>query len=371
MREPRHRFLFLSLSLVLTVGLVFFVLSAENSQLKVCKVGCNFSSINAATEYVSPGDVVFVSAGTYRENISINKDLTLEGSKEGDTLIKPKEEGHPLISVGPSDVEVTIKSITLSGSRGSPSNKEKNVFPDGISITGVANLDLINVIILNNKKCGVRLLEESKVNVLESSIARNGVAACLGNKSELRLEESSISSNSLVLSGSATVNMVKTSVSNHDQVGLELKDTTMAKITGGKIGTCETCILLTDNAYLNLKGSTVSDAGDGVRLGGSSSTEISGSEFTGCTSGIELRDYSQAKVISTKIRNNDHGVSLFNSADLRIQNCRIAFNDLGIRAEPNSQVRIRGCDIMFYNNFEKNIVGVQRKVEEDLQDRCK
>lgn len=371
MRDCSDKLSIAALWLVVSASLALFGFSGESAQLEICNVGCNYASINEAIKEAESGDTLFIGAGTYRENLTVDKSLVLNGTNQGEVLINPQHEGRGLITVGPSEVEITLKNITISGAGGPASNEKENVFPDGVVVKGNSRLTLRNVIISANKKCGIRILGRAQVDVLESSIANNGNAGCLSEKAKLYINDSRISSNGLILSGSTTLSMVDSTVSNHHQVGLNLTDTSLARIKKSKVGTCEICLLVTDNAHLNIEDSTVSDAGDGIRLDKSSSAEVHGSEFTDCTSAIDLRTSSRAEIGTTKITNNDHGVSLFGASVLKIQGCRIAFNDLGIRVDPGSEAKISGCDIRFYNNFEKDVLGVKLDIEESLQDRCK
>jgi parallel beta-helix repeat protein len=98
----------------LIVGFILFLLilcpgPTDCKSLTVCKEGCNFLSVKAAVEAADPGDVVEVESGIYKENVRINKSLTLIGKDTG--------AGKPVIDAGGNGSAATILAdgITLDG----------------------------------------------------------------------------------------------------------------------------------------------------------------------------------------------------------------------------------------------------------------
>ncbi len=70
-----------------------------------------FNTIKAAINAAIAGDTINVAAGTYFENININKSVVLEGI--GDTIIKPDVPSQPIITISTSGV--SIKNIDIVG----------------------------------------------------------------------------------------------------------------------------------------------------------------------------------------------------------------------------------------------------------------
>ncbi|MBS3788781.1 right-handed parallel beta-helix repeat-containing protein [Candidatus Bipolaricaulota bacterium] len=345
----------------------FFVQAAR---LQVCRVGCDYTSIFAAVEAAAPGDRLTIEAGRYSENVTIDKNITLVGTKRGQVVIKPAREGRPILTIEGSELEVTLKGLTVSSASGAPVDREGNLYPDGISIQKDVRLNLVNVTIMDNEECGLRVTGNSEVDISGSSLARNGKAGCLNGDSSLLVEDTRISGNGLVLSETATVAINDSTISNHRSFGLKLKDSSKGEIKTSKIGTCNTCILLSDESFLELIDSTVSDAADGVRLMKNSRAYITDTEFTDCTSGLDLRENSYISLSDSRITSNDHGIALFGNSKLEIENCRVAYNDIGIRANPGSEVQVSGCGVRFYINSEGDTVGLEKTITERLQDRC-
>src|ERR1022692_5078589 len=87
-----------------------------------------FATIQHAINTASAGDTIFVDAGTYTENVTINKELTISGAGQGITTIypavsspNPGGDGTSSLYPGSSNVmlvqasNVTISALTIDG----------------------------------------------------------------------------------------------------------------------------------------------------------------------------------------------------------------------------------------------------------------
>ena len=111
-----------------------------------------FSSIQGAIDAAAPGDTVQISKGTYRENITVNKSVTLAGDNTETVVIQPAVSSpNPCtgssLGCGESNVilvesdNVSIHDLTIDG--------DNPLLTSGI-VRGGADLDARNGIITNH-----------------------------------------------------------------------------------------------------------------------------------------------------------------------------------------------------------------------------
>ena len=144
------------------IGVISFQndLTREVTAAKAIYVPINYTSIQSAIDNATPGDTIYVWAGTYYENVVVNKTVTLIGNGSEDTII----DGG-----GSSDVvKITADWVNLSGFKVIKSgNKwvENPVDIDtGIELNNVQNVSIINNNCSNNN-IGI-FLEWSKSNTI-------------------------------------------------------------------------------------------------------------------------------------------------------------------------------------------------------------
>ncbi len=103
----------------------------------------DYMTIQAAVDAASPGDTINVCAGTYPENVTINKKLVVEGAGAAVTIVDPPATG-PAISVtagGDSAADrLVISDLTTTGSGGT-GNTGTGIRFDGSTTLSHVTLD--------------------------------------------------------------------------------------------------------------------------------------------------------------------------------------------------------------------------------------
>lgn len=101
------------------------------------------NSIQGGIEAVVSGGTVNVGAGTFAENVSINKALVLDGAGMEQTILKaPTASGSAVTVTGASDV--TLSDVAIADS------------DNGLLISGISNNVTVNRVAFNNNRSGMR-----------------------------------------------------------------------------------------------------------------------------------------------------------------------------------------------------------------------
>jgi parallel beta-helix repeat protein len=140
-----------ALVLVISLGLVTTtpVLAAT-----IRHVPGDYPTIQAAVNAASDGDTIIVAAGTYRENVDLNKSLTLKGAQAGvdarsrsgpETIIEPAE-GTGIRVITAANRVVVIDGLTVRNAEHGIATPEP---------TMAANITIRNVRVLNPTNFGI------------------------------------------------------------------------------------------------------------------------------------------------------------------------------------------------------------------------
>ena len=137
---------------------VFLIFSSSIASANEITVGDNpdadFTSIQAAINAASPGDKIIVKPGTYVENISINKNMTIvsESGNPSNTIVQSAKGSEDIFSVWTNGV--SIKGFSIKGAKYA-----------GIHLFGVTDCNITNNNLSNNG-CGIDLYMFSSGNTL-------------------------------------------------------------------------------------------------------------------------------------------------------------------------------------------------------------
>ncbi len=182
-------------------------------------VDCARESLQAIIDTARDGDSIALAPGVCTENLTITKNLTVEGAGSERTVIRGGKPGFPVIFVQ-SDVPITVilRNLALTealrASESPQHGKECAIFypellcPSGLQARGVARVTLDSVRIARNPWVGVYVLDAAHVSAQNSDITGNGWGVYVSPDASIELRDSRVErsrENGLEIWGTASV----------------------------------------------------------------------------------------------------------------------------------------------------------------------
>ncbi|MCK5559526.1 MAG: right-handed parallel beta-helix repeat-containing protein, partial [Thermoplasmata archaeon] len=191
--------------LVLTIFFVLPVSGENNDQIEnsnstrgrsgnILDVGAGqtYITIQAAIDDSAPGDTISVHAGTYNENVIVDKTLTLTGNGASNTIIDGR---------GSSDVVyVSADWVNISGFYINNSGDQYN--DAGLELNNVQNCTIENNFITLNNKYGI-LVKSSNNNI----IVNNNVSSNVNHGIHLSSSSDNTIDNNIAVSNRAGISV--------------------------------------------------------------------------------------------------------------------------------------------------------------------
>ena len=274
MTNPMSRWI-LVLVLILTVVIATTGV-AQADTITVCASGCDYTSIQAAVNAASAGDMIEVHSGTYYENVNVTKQLlTLRGVDSGGSI--------PVVDAGGirSAIILSADGISLEGFNATNSGRSWQTVDAGIGITSDGNTLVGNT--ASDNYCGIHLLSSSNNTITDNTANSNdGLGGGIG----------------IHLSSSSNNTITGNNASSNYQYGIYLS--------------CSSNNILTSN--------TANGNIHGIHLLSSSNNTIAGNTASNNKNGIHL-DYScyydtsdNNTIMDNNVSNNNHhGIYLYSS----------------------------------------------------------
>lgn len=101
-----------------------FTISSSSS---VCHLGSKYSSIQEAVDAANPGDTINVAEGFYKENVHIDKQLSIKGTGEGKTIVDGNQAGSVfIVGNNNANIDVNISDLTIKGGIGTDVSVDDN-----------------------------------------------------------------------------------------------------------------------------------------------------------------------------------------------------------------------------------------------------
>ena len=265
----------------------------------VTRVPDHYPTILEAITFANPGDTIMVYANGptgYRENIVINKQLTLLANpSRGEVEVAPLQEGNVFL--------VTADNVTIQGFT------VKNAY-HGILLSEAKYCKIINNTSTNNIYCGIWLYKCEGSTLIGNRLASNGDSG-------------------IDIRDSPYCTLIGNKATNNSWFGIRLVDSHQGKI-------------IDNDATSNHKNGIVLASSDGSIVSGNNVTLNGGKGISLSWSGVCTVDHNTAS-------NNEIGIGLSDSPGCDVYDNDIKSNDRGIYLQ-NSEY-----NVIFHNNFVYNL----------------
>jgi parallel beta-helix repeat protein len=210
--------------LILLVGLfvaAFGLLGRDAPRAQDCSVTVQpGQTIRSAIAQASVGAVICLSAGTWEENLLINKGLTLRGAGPDQTLIQGVKVDEPIIRIEDfSDAMVTIEGLRMTQHHLKGWGRGMDIF----STTGTVVIR--NVQIVKTNRDGLQVMGRVSVNLIDSQISDSG-----DTYPHLLFDEGGIR-----VGGSAQLTITNSRVLDNKSYGLVAYDSATVKLTDSRV----------------------------------------------------------------------------------------------------------------------------------------
>ncbi len=343
------------------------------------RTGEQFSTIQEAVDNAEDEDTLTAYNGTYTENITINRQLTLRSSDDLGVIIQAADMGRPVILITASGSGSTIREFSISGASSS----------FGVYLDSADNCYLTDNTISGN--CiGVYMRNSNNNMVSGNTIQGNGwVGVCMdnsinntingGNNIYGNLEGvyivnsangNTISGNNIHDNAGAGINILNnstgntisgnTAIFNNGLIGVLIRDSDVNNITGNNIQSNGWAGVVLDNADDNFinGGNFVSGNQEGFNLTNSVGNIIEGNTISDNVNiGISLINNSSGNEIINNVaisNNGNIGVYLRESVTNTVSGNNIQINSwVGICFD-NATGNIINSD----NNISSNLEGL-------------
>jgi parallel beta-helix repeat protein len=294
----RARQLFVGMLVIVLCIMTLFCVSLRSVRGFRWTVPDDYDTIQKAINVASPGDEIYVRNGTYKENLLINKSLTLTGESnystiiDGggvDTCVKVKGAYAP-----PVTVNVAIKGFFITNSGNGSSDA-------GLTLDGVLDCQIENNQISGNGGNGV-FLNQSAYN----SVSGNFID--LNNRTGIVLEGSGgnfILLNSLdrnafgiVLLGNSSQNQIISNNVTESQSGISVQNGFRNRLSENFVeNSVYTGVGLYDSTQTDFSNNTMKNNTDGVLLDSCKNTTIQGSTIEkSADTGVALHNSTETDV---------------------------------------------------------------------------
>ena len=309
----------------------------------------NYKTIQEAVIAANNGDTIYVKPGTYKEEVILNKSVTIMPllGESGPIILNGDglQTGIKITSNGCSLEGLTLQNYTGSAvSVLSDGNTIKNnVFEDAspaILISG-ANRNSINENHIKKCQGGVALRDNSNDNVIQKNeIAGSNISIFLGNVRKNSIVGNKISDTfwGIWVDNSSNIEINSNDVASKNygillfnSSGINVTDSTVQIENNGAIST--RAILLANTSKVKLQRNGIRGGAIGLGILKSLNNKLMENTIAGSMNAVFIQDTNKQEVDNNHINDVDYGIRLDNSSQNSlkqniIENSTIGF-DIG------------------------------------------
>jgi nitrous oxidase accessory protein NosD len=236
----------------------------EQRELIVCPEGCPFTGIQEAIDAAQAGDVIRVHGGVYRENVVIQKAISLERAGDDDDPVRvvPQSPESPVLEIRPPGLLASLEGVTVRGlhleSRQfrppyqAPAVRIENAgvlfqgnrisgLGDGISAFGLGGTRIVlseNEIQgeMADHGSGILLIGDNPMIVIENRITNKALGILIGGKVNVEARGNVLQENSIgLLVGGFGRSLIEENEITSNIHGVRLSDAVQVELNSNRI----------------------------------------------------------------------------------------------------------------------------------------
>jgi hypothetical protein len=168
--------------------------AASSATIRVCNTGCAHTTVQAAINAASPGDVIEIAAGTYTETLTLAKPVTLSGGfvtapawaagPAGSISVIRGDNARSVLSIAGADtlpIGVTLRRLRVENGRGTPRGGGINArFVDLNVAESIIAGNTTTATVANDQAYGGGLYLEAGTLSLDQTRFENNIVDCAG-----------------------------------------------------------------------------------------------------------------------------------------------------------------------------------------------
>jgi len=328
---------------ILAVLILSLTIASVCLAQKTLTVPDDYPTIQAAIDAASEGAIISIAEGTWSENITIDKSLTLRGARQSGTLIKGRGIGwEPVVwVVSSSSIKVRLEDVKITdGNHGLWVQGTLEIYlnnvvveqsrGDGITIWESAYATIVDSTITTSHHCGLIIQDSAQVSIMNSTIEHSGESGIHASDStHIDGSAMTVADNKvygLLLEDELQASITSSSiVRNEGAIGME--GSTRLLITGSTISGYRFGIGMHGSAAITARDCTISSSGIGIGIGDAAHAVIANAVIEGGkTGGVYLESTAEADITDSTIagKHSFNGITLVDSSDASIMHSVIA-----------------------------------------------